>query len=315
MIQLKTDPEFKSLIPPLSNEEYHGLEQKLINEGFDSKTYGTIAAWNGIIIDGHNRYEICKKHNIVPEISEREFKNRDEVIDWIIKNQLGRRNLNPEKMSYLRGLQMEREKKRESFKGNQYTQNEVGEKNSPTKTAERLAKQHGVDQRTIYMDAEFARSIQVIEEEVSPEVKDQILNKEIKTTRRDIIRLVKDTPKEQLKEVFKDTSKPIKSKKEDKPVKKTPDKPKIEETEVKKELSGEESPSNHPLISIAQIEALVRDFLGEAMPYALMFDKIQLLSEFEKQAIAKEIRAVEEWAAIFRNALNNIPTNYEERAK
>lgn len=300
MIQLKIDPEFKNLIPPLSNEEYHGLEQKLINEGFDSKTYGTIAAWNGIIIDGHNRYEICKKHNIVPEISEREFKNRDEVIDWIIKNQLGRRNLNPEKMSYLRGLQMEREKKRESFKGNQYTQNEVGEKNSPTKTAERLAKQHGVDQRTIYMDAEFARSIQVIEEEVSPEVKDQILNKEIKTTRRDIIRLVKDTPKEQLKEVFKDTSKPIKAnKKEDKPVKKTPDKPKIEETEVKKEvpIEGSEQSKQASLISIPEFQSAVNRFLADAQPYVFMSDQFKLLNADELSLIVREVEFVDEWVS------------------
>ena len=83
------DNEFKNLIPPLTAEEYAGLEQSIIEEGCRD----ALITWNGILIDGHNRYEICTKHNIDFETREFFFDSRNDVIVWIIKNQFGRRNL------------------------------------------------------------------------------------------------------------------------------------------------------------------------------------------------------------------------------
>ena len=89
MKELKIDEEFKKLIPPLSNEEYKQLEENLAEEGCRD----SLITWNNTIIDGHNRYEICMK-NIIPfSIKEMNFDNRQEAIEWIIKNQFGRRNL------------------------------------------------------------------------------------------------------------------------------------------------------------------------------------------------------------------------------
>jgi hypothetical protein len=285
MIQLKIDHEFKSLIPPLTDEEYQQLTDLLLKEGCRD----ALITWNGTIIDGHNRYEICKYHNINFRTEEKQFGNRDEAKEWIIRNQFGRRNLSDYNRSVL-ALELKslisakaKERQLSGLKNQNVVPQHVAERGE---TNEELAKIAGVSHETI-------RRVELIQKEAPKEVKEKVAKGEMS---------------------IRQGYYSVRPKKEDKPVKQ-PDKPKNEETEVKKELSGEESPSNHPLISIAQIEALVRDFLGEAMPYALMFDKIQLLSEFEKQAIAKEIRAVEEWAAIFRNALNNIPTNYEERAK
>jgi ParB-like chromosome segregation protein Spo0J len=48
---------------------------------------------NNVIIDGHNRYTICKKHNLPFPTKELEFNNELEALIYIIKNQLGRRNL------------------------------------------------------------------------------------------------------------------------------------------------------------------------------------------------------------------------------
>ena len=87
MIQI--DSEFKNLIPPLSPEERQGLESSLLKEGCRD----ALVLWGDILIDGHNRYEICTKHNIPYKTVQREFKSRDEVIEWIILNQFGRRNL------------------------------------------------------------------------------------------------------------------------------------------------------------------------------------------------------------------------------
>jgi DNA modification methylase/ParB-like chromosome segregation protein Spo0J len=83
------DKEFQSLIPPLTAEEYAGLEESILSEGCRD----ALVVWGDTLIDGHNRYEICTKHGIPFDTVEMDFPTRDEVIVWIIKNQFGRRNL------------------------------------------------------------------------------------------------------------------------------------------------------------------------------------------------------------------------------
>lgn len=89
-MNLTIDPEFKNLIPPLTSEEYAGLEESILAEGCRD----SIVAWHGILIDGHNRYEICEKYGIPYSIMETDFESRDAVKLWMMKNQLARRNLN-----------------------------------------------------------------------------------------------------------------------------------------------------------------------------------------------------------------------------
>lgn len=56
--------------------------------------------WPCILVDGHNRHEICERLEIPYSIVEIEFSNRGEVTEWIIKNQFGRRNIS----DYQRGV-------------------------------------------------------------------------------------------------------------------------------------------------------------------------------------------------------------------
>lgn len=86
----KIDVEFSTLIPPLTPEEYSGLEQSILTEGCRD----AIILWNNIIIDGHNRYKICKEHNIPFRTETKDFGSREDVILWMFRNQLSRRNLN-----------------------------------------------------------------------------------------------------------------------------------------------------------------------------------------------------------------------------
>lgn len=89
-MELKIDADFESCLPMLSKEEYNELEKGICKNGILSP----ILVWNGIIVDGHNRYKICKAHRIenIP-IKEMKFSSKSEVIEWILRNQLGRRNL------------------------------------------------------------------------------------------------------------------------------------------------------------------------------------------------------------------------------
>lgn len=104
---LKVDPEFQGKIPPLTFEELNQLEANILRDG---RIINPIIVWEGLIVDGHNRFIIAKKHPEIPyTVHETEFANRYEAIIWICKNQLGRRNLTPEQKKYLIGKQYEAE--------------------------------------------------------------------------------------------------------------------------------------------------------------------------------------------------------------
>lgn len=87
---LTVDEEFKALIPPLSAEERQMLEESLIANGCEMP----ILVWDRCIVDGHNRYAICHEHGIPFTKEEKRFQSRSEVKLWMLRNQLGRRNLN-----------------------------------------------------------------------------------------------------------------------------------------------------------------------------------------------------------------------------
>ncbi len=94
------DQEFKDMIPPLSQSEYYKLGENI-------KTHGCLSPiilWNNIILDGHNRYEICKSNNIKFTTTKLSLKDRTDAIDWILNNQLGRRNLTRDAATLFLGM-------------------------------------------------------------------------------------------------------------------------------------------------------------------------------------------------------------------
>lgn len=99
MQQIEIDSEFKSLIPPLTDDERAQLEASLLAEGCRD----ALVCWRQgdtlTLVDGHNRYELCSKHALPYSTVERSFDSREDAIIWIVNNQLARRNLPP----YARG--------------------------------------------------------------------------------------------------------------------------------------------------------------------------------------------------------------------
>ena len=100
------DPEFSTLIHPMTKEEFEELERSILEDGCRD----AIVVWEGhnIIVDGHTRYGICRTHGIPFDTRELPFESRDEATEWIIRNQMGRRNISPfhraELVSALKGL-------------------------------------------------------------------------------------------------------------------------------------------------------------------------------------------------------------------
>lgn len=181
--QLKIDPEFQSKIPPLQFEEEQQLEQNIIAEG---RLLNPIITWNGYILDGHTRYRILKKHGFIKfEVEEIQLANKYEALAWICKNQLGRRNLSPERKKFLLGKEYESTKLAVGGQpGNcnpvkRCAQNEhiVSEK----RTCERIAKEHGVGHATVQRAEKYAKGIDAAEEAV-PGAQEEILTGRIKAT-------------------------------------------------------------------------------------------------------------------------------------
>jgi len=204
------DQEFKGLIPRLTAEEYEQLEKNIIAEGCRD----ALVTWRGILIDGHNRYEVCSKHGIEYKTVAMEFADKEQVIDWIINNQLGRRNLTPTNQSYLRGLQYQREKKKIGApENNRNAEKQLPQNEEVVSTAQKLATQHNVSKATIERDAEYTKAVDVIVANTVPEVKQQILNREIPITKKDTLEIAKAEPEEQkeiIRQVVSGESKTVK---------------------------------------------------------------------------------------------------------
>lgn len=96
MKELEINHELKDFIPPLSGEEKKQLEDSLLKYGYKG---APIYTWHNYIVDGHNRYELCRKHNIDYPVEELNLGDNATIIDvmeWMINTQLGRRNLPPQ---------------------------------------------------------------------------------------------------------------------------------------------------------------------------------------------------------------------------
>jgi len=81
--------EFSRLIPPHTPAELELLEESILREGCRDP----IVVWRGILLDGHARYRICRKHNLPYRIRAINLPDRDAARLWIIRNQFARRNL------------------------------------------------------------------------------------------------------------------------------------------------------------------------------------------------------------------------------
>lgn len=155
---LNIDKEFETLIPQLTLEEYQQLEKNLVRDGCREP----LVVWNGTIIDGHNRYKICRKREIEFQVKEMEFDDRQAAIEWIILNQFGRRNL----PAFQRGALALRLKPiiQEKAKENQIKSGGAVRQKSaqPVKTRDELAKLAGVSHDTI-------EKVETIQKEGTPE--------------------------------------------------------------------------------------------------------------------------------------------------
>jgi ParB-like chromosome segregation protein Spo0J len=89
-MNIKISDELRPYIDPLTANEYATLERSILAEGCRD----ALILWNGILIDGHNRYAICKKHGIeFKTVQKDDFDTIEDVMLWMIDNHLARRSV------------------------------------------------------------------------------------------------------------------------------------------------------------------------------------------------------------------------------
>lgn len=163
-MKLTINPTFRDLIPALSSDELVQLENNLNADGCRDP----LVVWGDTIVDGHNRYEICTRNLIPFKTVSKEFADEDDVIDWIEKNQLGRRNLTADARKLILGRRYNRQKKNAGQRGPKKL-----DQNEPASTAEKLAAENHVSPATVKRAGKFAE-----EADKNPEMAKAILSGE-----------------------------------------------------------------------------------------------------------------------------------------
>ncbi|RKJ99483.1 plasmid replication/partition related protein [Alicycliphilus denitrificans] len=83
-------PELKAYIDPLTPDEHDALERSILEEGCRD----ALVLWGNVLVDGHNRYGICKKHGLpFKTVQNTRFQNMEDVHLWMIDQHLGRRSV------------------------------------------------------------------------------------------------------------------------------------------------------------------------------------------------------------------------------
>ncbi|MGK7916480.1 MAG: hypothetical protein AB4038_13215 [Prochloraceae cyanobacterium] len=132
--------------------------------------------------------------------------SREAAIAWMIENQLARRNLLPEQVSYLRGKRYNLLKAKVTNPRGRAGNKELigGQSDRQQKTDEILAAEHKIGSRTIRRDGRFALDVDTLAEIIGNETRTQILSREKKIGKRDIKKLAElaQSNPEALKQAF-----------------------------------------------------------------------------------------------------------------
>lgn len=150
---MKIDKEFQARIPKLKPSELSQLEASILSEGCREP----LVVWardgkDDVLVDGHNRLAICEKHGIAFKTRPMEFGSRREVVEWMLRHQLGRRNLTREAAADVIG-QVYNGRKQTGWK-TRFPQNE-----GIAETAVAVASELGVGRATVERAGDYAAAI------------------------------------------------------------------------------------------------------------------------------------------------------------
>ena len=200
-------PEFRDLLPPLSQEQQEALEKDILQNGCYSPL---IVDQELRVVDGHNRLSICQSHEIPYTMLVFEFEDVLEAKQWALDTQKGRRNLDNWELGKIAlklkpDLEARAKANQQEYHGNQYesgpsaTLPEV--QTSPVDTRKELAKAVGIGERTM-------GKVLKIDEQAPEVVKEALDNKELSINQGyNLTRQLQQVPEAQREDVAQDALK------------------------------------------------------------------------------------------------------------
>lgn len=190
--------EIQELIPPLSKEELQQLECNIKEHGCLDPIITTTINSNQTIIDGHNRYAICKKNKIEYATKNIKIDGLNNIKIWVIENQFGRRNLSDFSRAELaltcKEILAKQAKERMADGGKGVTML------SPLKTRDVLAKNAGISQGNITKV-----------EKIKEKVKDEEIIEDLRTGKKTINKVFSEIKVKERREEIEKTQKEIDS--------------------------------------------------------------------------------------------------------
>lgn len=193
--EIKIDPDFKRLLPQPSEEEKKLLREQLRENG----CLEPLLVWKEekVLVDGHNRYELCLELGIEFTIVEKSFPDRAAVELFIIENQLARRNASSRQQSYYRGFYYATKKNRHG--GNRKEKSSSENQNLKKKTREIVAGRFGVAPSTVSEDAIFFEAVNVIAQDTGANHRNQLIESE--NLSKNLLQRLADLFKEENKKI------------------------------------------------------------------------------------------------------------------
>jgi len=165
----------------LDEKAFADLEADILENGIRDP----LVLWEGILIDGYNRFNIAQKHDLPFNTVSMDFGSRDEVVIWIIRNQIARRNLTPFQLRYFRGMHYHADRRSQGYNSPNAQDLSKPQNEVLISTARKLAEKYSVSRSTIERDSKLADALIALGE-VSPEAKLSILSGETKVTRTEL---------------------------------------------------------------------------------------------------------------------------------
>ena len=206
-------PDLAELLPPLSGEQLAALEKDILQNG----CYAPIIVNEDlVVVDGHNRQQICTRHDLPYKMAVFAFDDLLEAKQWALDTQKGRRNLDKWELGKialkLRPEIEARAKENMSLGGQAYKPSEEGlttlSNLPPVNTRRELADSVGIGEVTM-------GKIMQIDEHAPAAVKEALDKKELSVNQGyQITRQVQDLPEDEQGQAALDLVELEKAKKE-----------------------------------------------------------------------------------------------------
>lgn len=207
-------PELAELLPPLSGEQLAALEKDILQNG----CYAPIIVNEDlVIVDGHNRQQICTRHSLPYKMAVFAFDDLLEAKQWALDTQKGRRNLDKWELGKIAlklrpEIEARAKANQQAYHGNQYesgpsaTLPEVH--SAPVDTRKELAASVGLGERTM-------GKVMQIDEHAPAAVKEALDKKELSINQGyQITRQIQDLPEDEQGQAALDLVELEKAKKE-----------------------------------------------------------------------------------------------------